>query len=181
MKEEARERAAKHIRHYGAKTDKELGITKESKEVNETATETIKKPGRKERVPFGGARLKLSVPAKEGKVRRWINDVGGRCQLAEGGGYEFVTDDGLKIGDTNIGSGNQSLGSRVSRIVGTQADGKAMTAFLMEIDEELYKEDQEEKQKKIDLIDEQIQRGNIEGQVGRDGRYVPKEGISYKP
>ena len=168
-------------KEFRAKTNEECRIMKETQKANETATETIKKLGRKERVPFGGARLKLSVPAKKGKVRRWVNDVGGRCQLAGEGGYEFVADDGLKIGDANIDSGNQSLDSRVSRIVGTQADGRPLTSFLMEIDEKLYKEDQEEKQKKLDSVDAQIQRGNIEGQVGRDGRYIPKEGISYKP
>jgi len=172
-----------HPNFKGAITNEEARRRRELQKSNEISPEVeeIEKPGRKERIPFGGARLKLSVASKEGKVRRWVNDVGGRCQLAGEGGYEFVNDDGLKIGDTDVGSGNQSLDSRVSRIVGTQADGSPLVAFLMEIDEEFYKEDQEEKQKKIDLIDAQIQRGNIQGQVGQDGRYIPKEGISYKP
>ena len=175
-----------HPNFKGAITNEEARRRRELQKLNEVSTEPeikeeTKKPGRKERIPFGGTRLKLSVPPREGKVMRWVNDVGGRCQLAENGGYEFVTDDGLKIGDTNVGSGNQSLDSRVSRIVGTQADGSPLTAFLMEIDEELYKEDQDEKQRKLDLIDDQIKHGNIEGIVGRDGRYVPKEGIVYKP
>jgi len=174
-----------HPNFKGAITNEEAKRRRELQKLNEVSPEPkfeeTKKLGRKERIPFGGARQKLSVPAKEGKIRRWVNDVGGRCQLAGEGGYEFVNDDGLKIGDTDVGSGNQSLDSRVSRIVGTQADGSPLVAFLMEIDEEFYKEDQEEKQKKIDLIDAQIQRGNIQGQVGQDGRYIPKEGISYKP
>ena len=174
-----------HPNFKGAITNEEAKRRREERELNkvspEPKIEEIKKPGRKERIPFGAARQKLSVASKEGKVRRWVNDVGGRCQLAGDGGYEFVTDDDLKIGETSIGSGNQALGSRVSRIVGTQPDGSPLVAFLMEIDEEFYKEDQEEKQKKIDLVDAQIQRGNIEGHVGRDGRYIPKEGITYKP
>lgn len=152
-----------------AKTNVELGL------------EPAKTKKRKERIPFGTIRQKLNYKGRAGKVSRWVNDVGGRCQLAEDGGYSFVTDNDLKIGDTDVGSGNQSLDTRVSRIVGTLADGSPQRAFLMEIDEEVYKDDQKEKQKKIDLIDDQIQRGNIEGRVGLDGRYIPKEGINYKP
>lgn len=139
------------------------------------------KAARRERVPFGGTRMKLSFPDKPGKVRRWVNDVGGRCQLAENGGYDFVTDEGMKIGDTAVGSGNQDMGSRVSRIVGTNADGSPMRAFLMEIDKDTYDGDQNEKQKPLDLIDAQIRGGNVEGRVGQDGRYIPNEGINYKP
>ena len=138
------------------------------------------KKARKERVPFGGSRTKLSFPEAAGKVRRWINDVGGRCQLAEEGGYDFVSDEGQKIGDTAIGSGNQDLGSRVSRIVGTMPDGSPQRAYLMEIDKDLYDEDQTEKQRKLDVIDAQIRGGNVEGRVGQDGRYIPKEGITYR-
>ena len=138
------------------------------------------KKARKERVPFGGSRMKLSFPEAAGKVRRWINDVGGRCQLAEEGGYDFVSDEGQKIGDTAIGSGNQDLGSRVSRIVGTMPDGSPQRAYLMEIDKDLYDEDQAEKQRKLDVIDAQIRGGNVEGRVGQDGRYIPKEGITYR-
>ena len=182
-----------HPNWKGAVTNEEVRKRREALELNkvspepdkeakkEVSIEEVKKLRRKERIPFGGARLKLSAPSKEGKVRRWVNDVGGRCQLAENGGYEFVTDDGLKIGDTNVGSGNQSLDSHVSRIVGTQANGDPMVAFLMEIDEEIYQEDQDEKQRKLDLVDDQIKHGNIEGIVGRNGRYIPKEGITYKP
>lgn len=152
-----------------AETDK-----KDEKEVK------VVKKARKERVPFGGSRMKLSFPEVAGKVRRWVNDVGGRCQLAEEGGYDFVTDEGQKIGDTAVGSGNQDLGSRVSRIVGTLPDGSPQRAFLMEIDKDLYDEDQAEKQSKLDVIDAQIRGGNVEGRVGADGRYIPKEGITYK-
>jgi len=173
MSVEMEKKIPEQLKAFKAKTNEEVMATRNS--------QTEKKQRRKERIPFGGPRLKLSAPKKEGKVRRWVNDIGGRCQLAEDGGYEFVTDDGLKIGDTDVGNGNQSLDSRVSRIVGTQSDGSPLTAFLMEIDEEFYEEDQREKQKQLDLLDAQIQRGNIEGQVGRDGRYIPKEGITYKP
>lgn len=139
------------------------------------------KKARRERVPFGGSRMKLSFPDNPGKQRRWVNDVGGRCELAEQGGYDFVTDEGTKIGDTAVGSGNQDLGSRISRVVGTNPDGSPMRAFLMEIDKDLFESDRNEKQKRLDVIDAQIRGGNVEGRVGQDGRYIPNEGITYKP
>lgn len=157
--------------------DKENSMTTET---DKTEKAEAKKAARRERVPFGGARMKLSFAEKEGKVRRWINDVGGRCQLAEEGGYNFIHDEGEKIGDTAIGSGNQDLGTRVSRVVGTNPDGSPQRAYLMEIDKDLYEEDQAEKQERLDVIDAQIRGGNYEGRVGQDGRYIPKEGITYK-
>ena len=138
------------------------------------------KPGRKERIPLGTPRQKLTAPSAPGKVRRWMNDAGGRLAMAQQGGYEFVTDDGLKIGDTNIGSGNMDLGSRVSRPVGTTADGKPLNAYLMEIDEDLYNEDQATKAAQIKAVDDQIRHGNTERKPD-DGRYVPENGINYKP
>lgn len=148
-------------------------------DANEKSKE-IKSAERKERIPFGTARQKLSVAQIPGKVRRWVNDVGDRCKQAQAGGYEFANEEGIKVGQGGVGSGNQGLGKKVSRTVGTKEDGKPLTAFLMEIDEDLYNEDQAEKQRKIALIDDQINAGAIQGRVGQDGRYIPKEGISYK-
>ncbi len=137
---------------------------------------------RRERVPLGHSRMKLTAPQKAGKHRRWINDVGGRVQLAQEGGYTFVEKDpDMQIGDPGGMGDGDDTGSRVRRIVGTREKGDAQTAFLMEIDEDLYQEDQREKQRRLDEIDNQIRHGNIEGQVGKDGRYIPSEGISYRP
>lgn len=137
---------------------------------------------RKQRVGLGVPRLKLSAPQKRGKHRRWINDAGGRIQLAQEGGYEFVTQDMAEgqVGDPGA-LGTDNTGAFVSRIVGTNADGSPLTSYLMEINDEFYEADQKEKQKRLDELDEQIRGGNIEGRVGQDGRYIPKEGISYRP
>ena len=142
---------------------------------------SVKSAARKERVPFGVARLKLSAPVHPGYKRRWVNDTGGRTEQAEAGGYEFVTDTGLQIGETAVGSGNQDLGSRVSRIVGTMPDGKPQRAYLMEIKDEFYYEDQREKQKKLDVTDNQIRKGSYNPDGDKDtNRYIPSEGISIK-
>lgn len=139
-----------------------------------------KSAARRERIPLGTVRQKLTAPTREGKVRRWVNDNGGRVSMAEQGGYDFVADDGIQIGETAIGSGNQDLGSRVSRVVGTKEDGSPLRAYLMEIDEDLYKEDQEAKAAQIKEVDDRIRSGNIERKPD-DGRYVPESGINYKP
>lgn len=148
-------------------------------ETVETA-KPVRKASRKERIPLGSPRQKLSAPTVAGKVRRWVNDSGGRLPMAEQGGYDFVQDNGEKIGDTNIGSGNQDMGSRISRIVGTKEDGSPLRAYLMEIDEDLYREDQADKAARIKEVDDQIRLGNVERKAD-DGRYVPRDGITYKP
>ena len=59
-------------------------------------------------------------------------------------------------------------------------DGQPMRAYLMAIDEDLYQEDQAEKQKEVDQIDTHIHSGAIGGtKPGQDGRYV--KDINYKP
>lgn len=150
-----------------------------AQEIVETKRQAEKKAKRKERIPLGNARLKLTAPVKEGKKRRWINDVGGRLDMAQQGGYEFVTDSNLQIGEAGT-DGNQDLGTRISRVVGTREDGQPMQAYLMEIDEDLYNEDQAAKARKLDEVDNEIRRGNIKREKN-DARYIPKEGITYKP
>jgi hypothetical protein len=134
---------------------------------------------RRKRVPLSGMRSKLSAPQREGYVRRWFNDTGGRLMDAENAGYEFVTDTGLQIGDPGT-DGNQDTGSRVSKVVDRQENGQPMRAYLMEIKKEWYDEDQKNKQKQVDRVDEAIMGGNHENSLGARG-YVPKGGIKYKP
>lgn len=143
------------------------------------------KAERKQRIPLGTLRAKMTVDEEtrelyRGKRLRWVNDTAdGRIQNAEDGGYAFVHATGQEqIGEG--GNANSDLGARVSRIVGTKEDGSPLRAYLMAIDEELYQEDQQVKQKEVDEIDSQIRNGAV-GSVkpGQDGRYV--KDISYKP
>jgi hypothetical protein len=62
-------------------------------------------------------------------------------------GYEFVQDPDseLRIGDGNDASQIAGVGTVVSRVVGQHEDGRPMKAYLMEIDQELYDQDQAEK------------------------------------
>ena len=126
--------------------------------------------GRSKRVPLGVARSKLSVPVRPGYQRRWVNDAEGRIANAEAGGYEFAVDDKLQIGQPDIDNENRDLGARISRVVDKTTGQKA---YLMEIKEEFYKEDQTAKVRKVEEVDRRIKTGKLEAV---EGGYVPDEG-----
>lgn len=135
---------------------------------------TRNESGRSERVPMGVARPKLSVPVRDGYVRRWMNDEEGRLQTAEQGGYQFVEDPKLQIGVPDVDSVNRDLGTRVSRVVDKSTGKKA---YLMEIKADFYNEDQLTKRKAIDETDNAIRNGKLDD---KESRYVPKDGIKIE-
>lgn len=126
--------------------------------------------GRNSRVPLGVARAKLSVPTKPGYVRRWVNDTEGRLMQAEQGGYQYATDQALQIGAVDVDNVNRDLGARISRVVDKSTGQKA---YLMEIKEEFYREDQAAKVRQVVEKDRLIKTGKLEDDVGR---YIPDEG-----
>jgi hypothetical protein len=126
--------------------------------------------GRNTRVPLGVARAKLSVPQRPGYVRRWVNDTEGRLMMAEQGGYQYATDQSLQIGAVDIDNVNRDLGARISRVVDKTTGTKA---YLMEIQEDFYREDQESKARKIAETDKLIRTGKLDD---GESRYVPDKG-----
>lgn len=122
--------------------------------------------GRAKRIPLGVQRLKLTASIRKGFVRRWINDDGSRVAAALQGGYEFVRREGADATSTDPGD-------QVSQVVGRLEGGAPLRAYLMEIREEWFKEDQTAKQLDVDKRENQIKRGELEGKVGVDGVYVP--------
>lgn len=127
--------------------------------------------GRSDRVPLGVARSKLSVPGRSGYVRRWINDAEGRLANAESGGYQFVTDEKMQIGQQDIDNENRDLGARTSRVVDKTTGQKA---YLMEIKAEFYEEDQAIKVRKVEEVDQRIKKGKLREDV--EESYVPDKG-----
>jgi hypothetical protein len=139
-----------------------------------------KKVIRRKRIPLGTPRMKLTAPQKEGKVRRWINDDGSRVAMAVQGGYTFVEEE-ITPGDPDVKNRNRDLGARTSVPVGKKEDGTPLYAYLMEIDKDLYEEDQRAKQVQLDELEAALRGGKDQhGQVGRDGRYIPKEKITFE-
>src|SRR5262245_5850626 len=76
---------------------------------------------RSERIPLGIQKLKLHAKPRPGYVQRWINDDGARVQLAQQGGYTFVSrhSDDPQADSTDIGDG-------ISQIVGKTEGGVPM-------------------------------------------------------
>jgi hypothetical protein len=112
---------------------------------------------RKERVPFGSPKNKLSSPENDGYHYHYFNDnwrkEPGRIQRAINAGYEKV-------------EGVEPIP------VGSNEDGSAIKGILMRIPKELYNADQKLKQKEVDRVDEAIRKGKLEEQPG-DKRYIP--------
>lgn len=155
-------------------TDTTKRPSREEREASEAASDKRgpgRPPKRRERTPLSAMRQKLQAPERKGYARRFVNDEGGRLMDFERAGYAFVEEDGIHT---------DGEGKRICRRVGTHENGQAKYAYLMEQKQEWYDEDQATKQEEIDAVDEAIRGGNIAGQVGQDGRYVPSEGISYK-
>lgn len=111
-----------------------------------------RRKSRPKRKPIG-TRLKLDAPQKEGYVRRYVNDDPGRLDQFTEAGWEFV-----RKSDAPDSQGD-GVGSRISQHVGVHPSGEPKRAYLMEIDKDWYDEDQVEKAKVADQIDEVINAG----------------------
>lgn len=123
----------------------------------EVATEASTK--RRRRASVGGHALKLTAPAREGYSRRWVNDQDNRIASAQELAYDFVTDPSIQTSDA---------GSRISRLVGTKANGEPLRAYLMETPNELYAEGVAEKEAHNAQIDQAITAG-----VDHTGQLAP--------
>ena len=129
---------------------------------------------RKDRVPVGVKRFKLNANIAEDKVGRWVNDEGGRLQRFQDGGYDFID-------DPNATDSNENLGTKISKTVDR---GTGKKAYLMQIDKDLYDEDQLVKQGRLDEIDERIKTGKINNTLGDHGYSKDRDGksmIKYEP
>lgn len=126
-------------------------------------------PKRRKRAPVTGEqRLKLSAPTRPGYVRRFVNDSGNRIRDLYDRDYEYVEDKSIST---------DGEGTRVCRRVGVKKDGSPLYAYLMEVPEKYYQEDQREKQRPLDEFDEAILRGEVNRKPG-DGLHVERVKIS---
>lgn len=114
------------------------------------ATELPTPTRRRKRADVNGMHLRLSAPAREGYQRRWFNDTPGRLATAEELAYDHVREPGIK---------SDSPDSRVRRLVGTQAGGAPLYAYLMETPQAEYQRGIEEKEEQHRAVDEAINRG----------------------
>lgn len=130
---------------------------------------------RRQRVPLGGHRRRLNIPAKlendDKHHYHWFNDVESRVEDARAAGYEFVTKKELgleDVGDPDLHNQNSDLNSRVSKRL------RDFVVYLMRIPIEFYNEDQKLKHEHADQIDEAIYGGGadkVDNSYGLDVRY----------
>lgn len=107
------------------------------------------------RVSVAKQRDKLNVKGQDpGRHYHWINDNndGARILSLKEAGYRIETDKTLKIGDRKAVN-SEGEGSSIKKYAGTDREGRVIHAYLMSIPMDFYKEDQEEKQKGIDVIE----------------------------
>lgn len=131
-------------------------VENKSKEtVSKEATEKMSKQSRK-RIPLG-TRNVLTASKKPGFVRRFVNDIGDRVENFKAAGWRSV--EKVPVGDAKIGRAN-SMGSSTNPHV-----GGGQRAVLMELPEEIYKEDRAKSQAKITQVENEIKRT----QPGNDG------------
>ena len=121
---------------------------------------------RPKRTPLG-ARNVLAVADRPGYHRVWVSDspsIRQSISAYEEAGYTFV-EDPLKVGDPSVNSGKK-LVSAVSR-----PGGMGVTLYLMEIQEEYYREDQKAQEEKIRSRERYMfDPRSIEGGYGKVGR-----------
>ena len=118
---------------------------------------------RRRRAPLTAMQLKLSAPQRKGFVRRWFNDDGNRIAEAEELAYDFVTEGGVKSSDPS---------SRISRLVGTKANGEPLRAYLMETPAEEYEHGVREREAIARQVDEAIAAGrDSTGQMDSNETY----------
>jgi hypothetical protein len=129
-------------------------------------------------VPLGAPRLKLNFTNTDpAYVYRVVVDHPGRLEAAEQGGYEFVTDDAVKVGEGP--EDERAMGSRIARHVGgAHSTGSAKMGYLMRIPRELYEQDQHDKDRHVTATEKAVILGtDASGGQDTSGRYVPDEGI----
>jgi hypothetical protein len=125
-------------------------------------TQATPKHQRRRRASTGGHALKLDAPERKGFVRRWVNDEPGRVQEAHELGYDFAEDKAAEGVSRTDGQG-----SRISRIVGRDAQGGIKYAYLMETPASEYAKGVIEKEERLAPFEEAINRGgDTTGKVG---------------
>jgi len=157
-------------------------VSEDTPRIRETRGSETSDRVRKKRIGIGIRRQKLSVDTRPGYVRHWFNHQWHksptRLSDAMESGYEIVKRSDVNADDAAPTVGD--LGSAHTAHVGTNPDGSPIIGVLCEIKEEWYNEDQAEKQKECDLVDEQINRGDLSNDIPQDKRYQPSQGISMQ-
>lgn len=161
------------------KIKKDEQILKEKRDLNEKKRlERLakKKEARKRQPKLGGLKLRMAVEPKPGFHLCWVSDRQGSLERKINQGYDFVAKDGGVIIHEDVGLGNIDTGNCVSVVVNDHGEKN----LLMQIENELYQEDQKYEQDLVDQKEDGLRIGaDKDGKIS-ETKYIPKEGISIK-
>jgi len=101
----------------------------------------------------------LYAPQRKGYKRRWVNGNENRLARVQDKGYTFVE-------DSNNVTASDDLGNRKSVLVGTNKDGTPRRDYLVEIPEQFYREDQQEKENSIQKTEQMVRSVQVGGNQG---------------
>jgi hypothetical protein len=91
-----------------------------------------------------GSYAPLKAAQRPGYVRRWVNDEPGRVKMFLEAGYSFVKDQNADLRSNNLNLNDRS--GVVTAIINRKiTDASTHKAYLMEIKQEWYEEDQKKK------------------------------------
>lgn len=90
----------------------------------------------------------VTATQRDGYHRRYVNDIPGRIEAFKAAGWTVVQEEGANTSDKGAGTESQ-LGSLVKKRVNKDARAEAQYAYLMEIPQEWYDQDQTDKMKAI--------------------------------
>lgn len=117
-------------------------------------------------------RQTMVAPQRAGFYRRFVNDNKGRIDMLLQKGYYFVS-------KNQEGSflPTDSLSKAFVKRAGTKEDGTPLFGYLMELPEDMYREDQQAKENRILAKEEVIRNGSGDGTgLSPDVSYDPTEG-----
>lgn len=95
----------------------------------------------------------------------WCNDEDAAIEQLLAEGFEFVQPAEVKMESALVV--DKDLDNRLSKYVGTRADGSPLRAYLLKATEELWQDFQDGNQAQADDWDEAIRQGEIEADRNR--------------
>lgn len=119
------------------------------------------------RTPLGERNVLTVANKRQGYKQRWVNDVDDRIERANAAGYTAVMRP-TKVGDPKAGAATQ-VGDIVRKPV-----GGGITAVLMEIPDEYYREDQAAKEAKLKDTERSLLSEAKEGEFYGEGVRIGK-------
>ena len=127
---------------------------------------------RPERVPVH-KHSPLKAQSREGFVRRLVQDTPGRIKMFLAAGWTHVVDESQDISDKIAGTASQQ-GSNVVKVTNKDPRADSHHAYLLEIPEDLYNQDQADKMAQIDKKEAEYDPSK-RAQGGADYGYMKSE------